>query len=153
MLGFRAAGRAAFDVHHYGETCLAALMPRPMSDWLYLYREVESTPRQWADVDEWRADIDVWVRQAAGQPECVDSLIGLLLTSLSSSEQAKIGLPWVASIALADVEASARRSWLLATWLIEIRSPATDAGNLAVWQGLVDALVVAGENRLAPYSE
>jgi hypothetical protein len=152
VLGYHDAGRAAFGDHHYGETSLAALMPRPMSDWLYLYREIESTPRQWADVHAWRAEIDSWVIHAVGKPECVDSLIGLLL-SLSLSDQASIGLPWVASISLADAEPFARRSWLLATWLIDVRSAAADAGKTTVWQELVDALVVAGENRLAPYSE
>jgi hypothetical protein len=152
VLGFHAAGRAAFDDHHYGETTLAALMPRPMSDAMYLYREVESTPCPWSDVHGWHAEIDAWVRRAVGQPECVDSLIGLL-RNLSLSDQARIGLPWVASLALADVKASARRSWLLATWLIEIRAQASDVGQLTAWQALVDALVVAGENRLAPYSE
>jgi hypothetical protein len=152
VLEFHAAGAAAFDDHHYGETTLAALMPRPMSDAMYLYREVDSTPCRWPDVHGWRVEIDAWVRHAVGQPECVDSLIGLL-RNLSLSDQARIGLPWVASIALADITACARRSWLLATWLIEIRAPATEVGELTTWQGLVDALVVAGENRLAPYSE
>jgi hypothetical protein len=153
VLEFHTAGRTAFDDRHYGATCLAALMPRPMAEWLYLYREVESVPLKWADVHEWRAEIDAWVPHAAGEPECVDSLIGLLLTSLTPGEQATIGLPWVSSIALADVEASASRSWLLATWLIDIRAAATDTENLVIWQSLVDALVVAGENRLVPYSE
>jgi hypothetical protein len=92
------------------------------------------------------------VSQTTGLPECVDSLIGLL-RSLAPPDQADIGLRWVASIAFADVEACARRSWLLPAWLIEIRVPVVDAGTLTTWQALVDALVVAGVNRLAAYSE
>ena len=37
--------------------------------------------------------------------------------------------------------------------MIEIRSAAVDAHVLAEWQRIVDALVVAGVTRLAPYSE
>lgn len=153
VLDLRSAGRAAFDDRHYGATCLAALMPRPMADWLYLYREIESTPRVWADVEAWRTDVDAWVPHALGQPECVDSLIGLLLTSLPLRDQARLGLSWISTIALADVDAAATRSWLIAPWLIDIRAAATDIGSGPIWQALVDALVVAGQNRLAPYSE
>jgi hypothetical protein len=42
-------------------------------------------------------------------------------------------------------------SWL--KWLKEIRSATGDAGALRAWQELVDALVVAGNTTLAPYSD
>ena len=41
----------------------------------------------------------------------------------------------------------------LTPWLIEIRPAAVDAGLLAKWQEVVDAMVVAGDSRLAPYSD
>jgi hypothetical protein len=47
----------------------------------------------------------------------------------------------------------AHRSYLLSSWLIEIRSAAADAGLLNDWQRVVDALVVAGVSKLTPYSE
>ena len=47
----------------------------------------------------------------------------------------------------------ANRTFLLSTWLIEIRQPASDIGLLSDWQRIVDALVAAGVARLAPYSE
>jgi hypothetical protein len=47
----------------------------------------------------------------------------------------------------------ANRTFVLSTWLIEIRQPASDTGLLSDWQCIVDALVVAGVARLAPYSE
>ena len=39
------------------------------------------------------------------------------------------------------------------TWLIDMRSLVVDAGLLAKWQQVVDALVVKGVTQLAPYSE
>jgi len=54
---------------------------------------------------------------------------------------------------MADVDGVARRSYLLAEWLIELRGPSESAGTLGTWQEIVDALVVAGVSRLAPYSE
>lgn len=64
-----------------------------------------------------------------------------------------IGLPWIARLVLADPGEVANRSYLLTTWLIEARSRATDHGLTELWQGVVDALVVAGVSRLAPHSE
>ena len=53
---------------------------------------------------------------------------------------------------LPDPNRVANRSFLLSSWLIENRST-IDAGALPEWQRIVDALVVAGVSRLAPYSE
>ena len=47
----------------------------------------------------------------------------------------------------------ARGTYMLPTWLIEMRSVAVDAGLLASWQLVVDVLVVAGVAQLAPYSD
>jgi hypothetical protein len=73
--------------------------------------------------------------------------------TLAIEDQASTGLTWVAPIVMADVDGVARRSYLLAEWLIELRSASERAGTLARWQAAVDALVVAGVTRLAPYSE
>jgi hypothetical protein len=127
VLELHRAGRAAFNDRHYGETALSALMPSPIPDWTYLQREVESTPIEWVDGIAWQSTIDAWVTHAAGLPECVDSLIGLL-QSMEPRDQADIGLRWVDSLASADAEACARRSWLLPTWLIDIRSDRRECG-------------------------
>ena len=63
------------------------------------------------------------------------------------------GLPRVAQLVEGDVDASARRSFLLTEWLISVRAAAEANGVLAPWQQLVDSLVVAGNSRLAPYSD
>jgi hypothetical protein len=67
---------------------------------------------------------------AEGDPTCVDQLIGFV-RPLPPEDQARVDAPW----------------------LVEIRQPAPDAGLLPDWQRIVDALVVAGVTRLAPYSE
>ena len=63
------------------------------------------------------------------------------------------GVCAVLDLVLADPARAAAGSFLLFDWLIEIRSVAVDASRSAEWQRVVDALVVAGASRLAPYSE
>jgi hypothetical protein len=75
------------------------------------------------------------------------------LRALKPEDQARIGLPWVADLVLANPGRVANRSFLVSSWLIEVRSAASDAGVLPDCQRVVDALVVAGGSRLAPYSE
>ena len=72
---------------------------------------------------------------------------------LGSDDQIRIALPWVEKLVLANPEHVACRSYMLATWLIEMRSAAADAELLTKWQRVVDALVVAGKIRLASYSD
>jgi hypothetical protein len=59
----------------------------------------------------------------------------------------------VARLVLADPNRVANRTYLLSSWLIEVRQASSDTGLLSDWQRIVDALVVAGASRLAPYSE
>ena len=65
----------------------------------------------------------------------------------------RVGLPWVTSLVLYDPGELANRTFLLSSWLIEARKTASDMDVLSDWQRVVDALVVAGECRLARYSE
>ena len=67
-----------------------------------------------------------------------DQLISLL-SSLGAGKQTSLGLPWVAGLVLAEPGRVANRSFLTSSWLIEIRSTASDAGLLADWQRVVDA--------------
>ena len=89
---------------------------------------------------------------AAGRSECVDQLISFLGV-LAPEDQVRTGLPWVATLVLADPARIAGRAFMLPTWLIEMRTAAVDADLLTNWQEVVDVLVVAGVTRLAPYSE
>lgn len=131
---------------------LAALLPNTAGEVSYLYRELDGDSIVWWEPLEWREVVERWLPIAAGNSTCVDHLISFL-SALSLDDQVRHGLPWVAALVLADPDRVAGRSFLLSTWLIETRSAATDAGLLPDWQRVVDALVVAGVSRLAPYSE
>ena len=87
-----------------------------------------------------------------GNATCVDQLIGFV-RPFDPDNQVRLGLPWVAKIVLPDPASVARGTYMLATWLIETRSAAVEARLLAKWQEVVDAMVVAGDSRLAPYSD
>jgi hypothetical protein len=131
---------------------LAALVPNACGEVSYLYREIEKDPIVWWEPVAWQSTVEAWVPLAQGDPTCVDQLISFV-AALALEEQARYALPWVASLVLVSPDRIANRTFLLSSWLIEIRSAASDAGLLAEWQRLVDALVVAGVTRLAPYSE
>jgi hypothetical protein len=83
----------------------------------------------------------------------IDTLVRFVASSLTAAEQARIGVPWVARAVLTDPGAVAGRCYSLTNWLVEIRTAADEAGLSSDWQRTVDALVVAGDTRLAPYSE
>ena len=94
----------------------------------------------------------MWLASAMSNATCVDQIIGFV-RALEPDDQVRLGLPWVAKVVLADPIRIAQGTYTLATWLIEMRSVAVDAGLLTGWQQVVDALVVAGVTRLAPYSD
>ena len=151
VLGRKDTGQATFQ-GLYGDLGLASLIPNLVPEWVYLYREVQQTPIAWWKPLTFRSEVEAWLEAAAGRAECVDQLISFLGV-LASEDQVSTGLPWVAKLVLADPARIADRTYLLPTWLIETRSAAVDAGLLASWQEVVDALVVAGVTRLAPCSE
>ena len=59
----------------------------------------------------------------------------------------------LAKIVLPNPARIASKTYGLADWLIEIRGAAADSDLIDTWQQIVDALVVAGETKLAPYSD
>ena len=146
------SGHALFQDRHYGDMALAALMPNAAHDVSYLYREVQDNPIAWWEPLALRSEVEVWLVAAAGRAECVDQLISFLGV-LAPEGQVRTGLPWVATLVLADPARIAGRAFMLPTWLIEMRTAAVDADLLTNWQKVVDVLVVAGVTRLAPYSE
>lgn len=152
VLELNESGRSPFNDRHFGDRTLAALLPNAASEVSYLYRELDGDPIVWWDPLGWREVVERWLMVATGRPGCVDQLISFL-SAVRVDDQVRTGLPWVATLVLANPEHVSRRSFLLTTWLIESRAAATDAGLQAEWQRVVDALVVAGVSRLAPYSE
>ena len=152
VIGLQGAGHTPFGGRHYGDYALAALMPNPAGEVAYLYRELEHDPIVWWELLAWQSTVEQWLPLARGNPACVDHLISFL-AALRPEDRARIGLPWVANLVLANPVRVANRSFLLSSWLIEVRSVASDTGLLRDWQRVIDALVVAGVTRLAPYSE
>ena len=134
------------------EGALAALLPNVCFQNKYLYREVEEQPIAWWDPLKLQAEVEAWIDPAAGKASCIDQLIGFLKTT-TPEEQARVGIPWVAKLVLPNPAQIAKQSFMLAEWLIEIRSFAQTSDLSARWQETVDALVVEGARKLAPYSE
>lgn len=152
VLGMPEAGHRPFDDRYYGDYALASLLPNPAGESTYLYRELESPPIVWWTPLAWRFTVEKWLPFAEGHATCVDQIVSFL-GALPVTDQVIIGLPWVASLVLPDPSLIANRTFLLSSWLIRIRTVAVDVGELAVWQRIVDALVVAGATKLAAYSE
>ncbi len=152
VIGLHQSGNLPFGDRHYGKNALAALMPNRVGEVTFLYREIQNEPIVWWEPVAWQSTVDQWLPIAQGDPTCVDQLIGFI-SPIPAEDQARVGLRWVANLVLADPDQVANRTFLLSQWLINIRQAATDYGLLTEWQRVVDALVVAGVSRLAPYSE
>ncbi len=152
VLELNASGHALVDHGYFGGMTLAALLPNAAGEVSYLYRELDGDPIVWWEPFAWRDAVERWLPVAVANPSCVDHLISFL-GALPPDQQVRLGLQWVSAVVLPDPESVARGSFLLSSWLIEARAPATDQGLLPAWQRVVDALVVAGVTRLAPYSE
>ena len=119
---------------------------------MYLYPELDGAPQTWWNPTELVETVEAWLPGARRVEPCLDQLISFL-RPLSLVEQARLGVRWVAELVLAGPDRVVRHSFFISTWLIEIRSEASDCDLLPEWQRMVDALVVAGASRLAPYSE
>lgn len=152
IIGLKQSGHAPFSDRHYGDYALASLMPNAAGEVSYLYRELENDPLVWWEPQSWQSTVEQWLPLAEGIPTCVDQLIGFV-APLTQEDQVRLGLPWVARLVLADTGRVANRTFLLSSWLIDVRQTASDVRLLSDWQRVVDALVVAGVARLAPYSE
>jgi hypothetical protein len=132
---------------------LAALLPTPTGENTYLHPEYAGKPIVWWDPAAWTTTVERWLDLAAGKPTCADDLVRFLGSSLPTDDQARLGISWIRRAVFADPAAVAGRCYSVAPWLIEIRLDAEAAGLASDWQQIVDALVVAGDSRLAPYSE
>ena len=151
VLDLNDTGHAPFEDHHYGDMALASLLPNPAPDFAYFHREFQDEPIRWWTPLAWRSEIEAWLVLAAGNAICVDQLI-IFLGILTPEDQVRAGLPWVATLVLADPDHVANRSYMCPSWLIETRATAAEAGLGVEWQQVVDALAVAGREQLAPYS-
>ena len=131
---------------------LASIIPNATYETAYLYQEIRKEPIKWWNPLSMKGEIEAWLKVAAGKPVCVDQIIGFL-ELLSRRDQVEVGLPWIGSLVLPNPGHVAKGSFLLVNWLIENRSEVLDVELSAKWQEIVDALVVEGVSKLAPYSE
>ena len=155
VLDMRASTRRpARDSHfsYFGDRDLADLIPNPVGELPYVYRELHATPIKWWNPLELRVDVATWLQFVIGSAMCVDRLVAFI-RRMDLDDQVRVGLPWIAVIVLDDPAPIACGAYTLTTWLIETRSAAVDTGLLSTWQEVVDALVVEGDSRLAPYSD
>ena len=135
----------------YRDLALASLIPDSEPESGFLYRELKGEPIIWWEPFELRSEIELWVQAAAGNAVCVDQLISFLGV-LTTEDQARIGLPWLAKLVLGSPGEIAKASIMVVTWLIETRLAAISTGLGDLWQQVVDVLVVEGVRRLASYS-
>jgi hypothetical protein len=136
---------------HWGDWAAAALLPDPLPWVQGLYNEVVGGPIDWVRAEDLVELIDDWLPIARGEAKSVDALIGIL-RKLPEEAQVTRGVRWVSGLCIQDERVTVNQSWLLNSWLKEIRRTAEEIGELDEWQMLVDSLVVAGNEGLAPYS-
>ncbi len=150
-LTYQGDGKSPYRDHHWGAWAVAALLPDPLPWTTGLSNEVAGSPIDWVCAEELTDQIDGWLSIGRSEVQGVDALIGLL-RRLPPDVQVTPGLRWVADLCIQSGRVTVSRSWLLNSWLMEIRNAAEELGRLWEWQMLVDSLVVAGNEGLAPHS-
>ncbi|MEW9527375.1 hypothetical protein [Microbispora sp. NPDC049125] len=150
-IGYLSDDPSPYQDHHWGDWAAAALLPDPLPWTQGLYNEVIGAPIDWVRAEDLVGLIDDWSPAAHGQVKCVDGLIGIL-RKLSVEVQVTRGLRWVSDLCIQDGRVTVKQSRLSNNWLKEVRSTAEELGHLNEWQMLVDSLVVAGNEGLAPHS-
>lgn len=140
-----------FADHSWGRWSAAALLPEPTVWSRGIHNECKGAPIDWVDAEDLLDLVPQWLSVARGDRMCLDHLVNLIV-KLSPVEQARRGLPFVETLCMLDGRATFSGSSSLSTWLKEIRPTAEVGGLLERWQVIVDALVVAGNQALAPFS-
>jgi hypothetical protein len=135
----------------WGSWAAAALLPQPAVWSQGLYNELQGPPIDWVDPTTLTPHIDAWIQTSPAEMKVVDALIGFI-ARLTEAEQITRGIPWVTSTCVKDGIVLVKESHGLAGWLKQTRLPAELHGHGEAWQRLVDALVVAGNTELAPFS-
>ena len=142
-----------WEEENYADRVLASLIPNHIGKNTYHYREFNGDPIQWWKSLELKAEIEAWLVSAAGNHWCVDYLI-IYIDDLESDQRALVGLPWVEKLIESDPMYIDQNSLCLSDWLLKIKElAANNDRTLAIWQRIVDQLVVAGNSRLAQYSD
>lgn len=150
-LTYQGDDESPYKDHSWGDWAVAALLPDPLPWTSGLYNEVASAPIDWVRAEDLVDLVGDWLPLGRGEVKGVDALIKLL-QRLPLDLQATRGVGWVADLCIQSGRVTVSQSWLLNNWLKETRNAAEELGRLGEWQMLVDSLVVAGNEGLAPYS-
>lgn len=140
-----------YRVHSWGDWATAALLPEPLVWTQGMYNELSGPPIEWVVAEDLVEHLDSWVSIGRSDGRCADALIRLV-RKLPVAQQVSDGLRWVRDLCIRDGQVLVRQSWTSNEWLKEVRGAAEEHGTLDEWQMLVDAMVVAGNEDLAPYS-
>ncbi|MFC6067103.1 ATP-binding protein [Streptomyces ochraceiscleroticus] len=150
-VGYLSDDPSPYRDRDWGDWAAAALLPDPLPWVQGPYNEVVGLPIDWVRAEDLVESIEDWLPAARGEVKAVDALIGIL-RKLPEEVQATRGVQWVSDLCIQDGRVTVKQSWLSDSWLKEIRKTAEELGKLEDWQILVDSMVVAGNERLAPYS-
>jgi hypothetical protein len=134
-----------------GDNALAELVPNPAYHWGYLTLELRSEPVGWRDLLGWSSQIDRWLPFAAGNRNCIDSLV-TAVRELQVADQLGAGLAWIEKIVHGPGDGCAR-TFTLPEWLRERRADLTTEEQRTKWQRIVDRLAVSGDNRIADLTD
>lgn len=140
-----------YNERTWGSWAAAALLPSPLVWSQGMHNELAGPPIDWVDPALLTDHIDAWTQASPAEMKVVDALLGFI-ARLHEAQQLTRGIQWVANACTRDGTVHVHESHSLATWLKQIRLPAELNGQGPAWQQLVDALVVAGNSELAPFS-
>jgi hypothetical protein len=146
------SGACPTDDHHYGRAPLAAVIPTPSYESGHLHREYEGEPILWADPVALTPQIQRWLPFAAGHREPLDALVQLI-DRVPLNRQPEVGLAWIERLVMDHPKGIANRSFLLPGWLERIRPHVAAPPLLSAWHRIVDALTVAGDDRVAALAD
>jgi hypothetical protein len=108
----------------------------PSYDWGYLHREYAGESARWPNPVELTPQIERWLPVAAGHREPVDALAHLLY-QLPPEQQARVGLPWMEQLIIANPDEITNRSFFLPEWLERVgphtTSPGLRVACIALW--------------------
>lgn len=140
-----------YNERTWGSWAAAALLPSPLVWSQGMYNELAGLPIDWVNPALLTDHIDAWTHASPAESKVVDALLGFI-ARLPETQQVTHGIQWVANACARNGTVRVHESHSLATWLKQTRLPAELNGQGPAWQQLVDALVVAGNAELAPFS-
>jgi hypothetical protein len=150
-LGYAKDRPNVFDDHTWGKWAASALLPEPLTWTQGMYNELAAEPIDWVVAEDLVPFVEPWLLVARGRTWSLNPLIRLI-GRRPIADQVATGLDWVKTLCLRDGKVLVSGTAVSNDWLMGIRSAAEQRGHLECWQSLVDAMVVAGNTTLAPYS-